>query len=75
MKLRSIILIAVALGWSSLATAQGIYFDPEPTDVTGPVRLYVDVSSSECDCPELLDTQKRIHFISGLGIQMVIVQI
>jgi hypothetical protein len=55
MKLRSIILIAVAIGWSSLATAQGIYFDPEPTDVTGPVRLYVDVSSSECDCPELMD--------------------
>ncbi len=55
MKLRSIILIALAIGWSSLATAQGIYFDPAPTDVTAPARLYIDVSSSECHCPELQD--------------------
>lgn len=36
-------------------SAQGIYFDPSPTDVTVPGRLYVDVTSSECSCPELLD--------------------
>lgn len=35
--------------------AQGVYFDPAPTDVTTPARLYVDITSSECSCPELQD--------------------
>jgi hypothetical protein len=61
MKLRSIILIALAIGWSALATAQGIYFDPAPTDVTAPARLYIDVSSSDCDCPELLDGDQETN--------------
>lgn len=38
-----------------IGQSQGIYFDPAPTDVTAPARLYVDVSSSDCNCPELLD--------------------
>lgn len=38
-----------------LSSGQGVYFDPAPTDVTAPVRLYVDITSAECNCPELLD--------------------
>lgn len=37
------------------AAAQGVYLDPSPTDVTGQVRLYVDITSTECNCPELQD--------------------
>lgn len=33
--------------------AQGIFLDPDPTDVTGPVRLYVDITSDECQCPNI----------------------
>ena len=29
--------------------------DPTPTDVFEPARLYIDITSSECDCPELQD--------------------
>jgi len=35
--------------------SQGIYFVPSPTNVTEPVRLYVDVSSPDCQCSELTD--------------------
>jgi len=41
--------------------AQGIYLEPTPTDVTGPARLYVDVSSSDCNCPELLDVEPETN--------------
>lgn len=40
---------------SKNAQSQGIYFDPSPTDVTTPARLYIDVTSSDCNCPELTD--------------------
>lgn len=36
-------------------SAQGIYLDPSPTDVTSAVRLYVDISSPECNCPNVQD--------------------
>jgi hypothetical protein len=49
------ILVSVFLGFLSTANGQGIYFEPAPTDVTAPVRLYVDVTSPECNCPELFD--------------------
>jgi len=35
------------------AEAQGVYLEPQPTDVTGPVRLYVDITSDECQCPNI----------------------
>lgn len=41
---------------SILGFSQAVYFDPTPTDVNAsPVRLYVDISSSLCACPELQD--------------------
>ena len=39
------------VAFSNTSLGQGIYFDPSPTDVTGPVRLYIDITSPECDCP------------------------
>lgn len=41
------------VAFSNITLGQGIYFDPSPTDVTEVVRLYVDISSSECDCPNV----------------------
>jgi len=56
MKISHIALVILALAGSSATLfGQGIYFDPTPTDVTVPARLYVDVTSPECNCPELLD--------------------
>jgi len=34
---------------------QSIYMDPTPTDVFMPARLYIDITSSDCGCPELQD--------------------
>ncbi len=48
-------LTTAGIAISMLASAQGVYFDPAPTDVTAPARLYIDITSSECNCPELLD--------------------
>lgn len=42
---------AIAMGTGLYG--QGIYLDPSPTDVTGAVRLYVDISSPECNCPDV----------------------
>lgn len=62
MKLRSIVLIVAGIMQSSLAAAQGVYFDPSPTDVTSnEVRLYIDITSSDCDCPELLDADPETN--------------
>lgn len=47
--------LLTVVAFSNLALSQGIYFDPAPTDVTAPARLYIDITSSECNCPELLD--------------------
>lgn len=52
---KSIILSGLFSALSLAGFTQGIYFDPSPTDVTAPGRLYIDVTSSECNCPELLD--------------------
>ncbi|MFN2423803.1 MAG: hypothetical protein ABR572_08515 [Cryomorphaceae bacterium] len=46
-------LAAVILYGAGNAAAQGIFFDPDPTDVTGPVRLYVDITSDQCQCPNI----------------------
>jgi len=51
---QSIAIICFLLSPFALS-AQGVYFDPEPTDVTVPARLYVDITSGECNCPELAD--------------------
>lgn len=37
------------------AFGQGIYLLPDPTNVLEPVRLYVDVTSPDCQCQELTD--------------------
>jgi len=50
MKFFMAILASVTVTWGC---AQGVYLDPSPTDVTGAVRLYVDISSPECNCPDV----------------------
>ncbi len=40
------------------AQGQGIYFEPDPTDVTSSVRLYVDISSDDCQCPNVHPVSK-----------------
>ena len=61
--MKSLYTIAIAFGLvaSSPVFGQGIYFDPAPTDVTTPVRLYIDVTSSECNCPELADADSETN--------------
>lgn len=61
MKKYAIILTGLMMIWSGLASAQGIFLDPAPTDVTGPARLYVDITSGECDCPELQDADPETN--------------
>lgn len=40
----------------ALPAQPGIYFEPWPLNVTAPnIRLYVDLSSPHCNCPELSD--------------------
>jgi hypothetical protein len=51
--LRYIFILAAILSGTTAATAQGVFFDPAPTDVTGPVRLYVDITSEQCQCPNI----------------------
>jgi hypothetical protein len=53
--IRKVLFAAFFLGIAHVLCAQGVYFDPAPTDVTSPARLYLDVTSSECSCPELQD--------------------
>jgi len=55
MKFNSALILVILFGGVLQVSGQGIYFDPAPTDVTSPVRLYIDVSSPECNCPELQD--------------------
>lgn len=50
-----ILMLTVCVTTATASVAQGIYLDPSPTDVTAPARLYVDITSSECSCPELAD--------------------
>lgn len=52
---KSTLLAALMLLVLSSASAQGVYFEPSPTDVTAPARLYIDITSAECNCPELQD--------------------
>lgn len=59
--LEFIVLTILALTVTQTVYAQGIYFEPTPTDVTAPARLYVDVSSSDCNCPELLDVDPETN--------------
>lgn len=51
----SIFIVFALLAFTGTTFSQGIYFDPSPTDVTVPARLYVDISSADCACPELQD--------------------
>ena len=46
---------AVLAAMASVANAQSIYLVPSPTNVSEPARLYVDITSAECGCPELQD--------------------
>jgi hypothetical protein len=52
-----ILLVIVAFfGMINIIDAQGVYFEPSPTDVTSnEIRLYVDITSDACGCPELAD--------------------
>jgi glucose/arabinose dehydrogenase len=45
--------------FSFIGYSQGVYLDPAPTDANEPARLYVDISSAECNCPELLDADPQ----------------
>lgn len=53
MKIFKFIALLISLIVANGICAQGIYFDPSPTDVTSAVRLYVDITSPECDCPNV----------------------
>ncbi|NEN22768.1 T9SS type A sorting domain-containing protein [Cryomorpha ignava] len=49
-------LIILALFCTGAVNAQdAVYFDPFPVPVNGPVKLYVDITSAACNCPELQD--------------------
>lgn len=51
----SLLILAFGLSFST-AYAQGVYLDPPDFDVNAPgTRLYVDISSPECDCDVLSD--------------------
>lgn len=39
----------------TIVNGQAFYFEPSPTDVTSPGKLFIDITSSECECPELQD--------------------
>ena len=45
--------IISVVAFSNIGFGQGVFFDPSPTDVTLPARLYIDITSPECACPEL----------------------
>ena len=54
MKRDLLCLVAFLIGSSSFG--QGIYLEPEPIFIDSQTaRLYVDVSSADCSCPELQD--------------------
>jgi hypothetical protein len=58
MKMKTVFKTFIGAGFllaSQFTFGQGAYFDPEPTDVTSQARLYIDITSSTCNCPELLD--------------------
>lgn len=60
-KLMRLPLILPMVFAASALFGQGIYLVPSPTNVLEPARLYVDVSSPECSCPELLDTDPETN--------------
>lgn len=51
--------VPAALAVVSPAFGQGIYLVPTPTNVMEPARLYVDISSADCACPELQDADPQ----------------
>jgi len=61
MIVRAIFLSFLTVIFAGSVSGQGIYLDPAPTDVTSPARLYIDISSSECDCPELQDADPETN--------------
>ena len=60
---KSLIIVCSAFFVLTVGTinGQGVYFDPSPTDVSGPARLYVDITSAECNCPELQDADPELN--------------
>jgi len=55
MKLKIFLTTLLSVSIAFAVQSQGVYFDPAPTDVTSPARLYIDITSPECSCPELQD--------------------
>lgn len=49
----TLIVTAFTLLFADGLRAQGVFLDPDPTDVTGAVRLYVDITSDACQCPNI----------------------
>lgn len=49
------VILFIGLLSTNLSYSQGIYFLPDPTNVTEPARLYINTASSDCQCDELLD--------------------
>jgi glucose/arabinose dehydrogenase len=46
---------------SSVCLSQAIYFEPFGSASSAPVRLYIDLFSSECNCPELQDADSETN--------------
>jgi len=60
--LLSIPALFVLMAFANAVNGQGVYFDPSPTDVTAPARLYVDITSSDClGCEPLLDADPETN--------------
>ncbi len=53
--MKKLLAILFFLSVAIMGAAQGIYFEPEPTNIFEPSRLYINITSSDCSCPELQD--------------------
>lgn len=53
--------LPLALLASGMLQAQSIYIEPWPVIPNEPSRLYVDISSAECACPELQDANPETN--------------
>jgi len=47
--------LIVVLATTCTVHSQGIYFLPDPTNVSEPARLYINTASADCQCEELQD--------------------
>lgn len=62
MKKGIVIIILCIVSGLTLQAQEAAWFEPGPAaDVTSEIKLYVDVSSPECECPNLLDATEPLY--------------